>query len=403
LFASQKEAAMSALRRISTKKLLAIVSLAAVLVIGGAAIAMAMGGSGPKPAPKPLAKAVSDALNAPQVPGISARMKFTNNLVDASSIQGTDPLLSGAGGRLWASPEGGGKLRLELQSEGGGGDTQVLVSDHHFSIYDGTSETVYEGTLPEEEDKGEQAGEVPGLGAIEKEITKAEDHAELSGATPSDTAGQPTYTLRVAPKKDGGLLGGVEIAWDAENGIPLRAAIYSSASSSPVIQLEATDVAFESVPASTFEISPPAGAKVVNLSPVEDKGAGNGEPNQLEGLAAVQGSVDFPLDAPATLAGLPRADVSGIEVEGKTAALATYGKGLGGIAVIESKAEPGEGGESAESSEGLSLPKVSINGVQGEELDTALGTVLKFSRGGVDYIVVGSVPPAAAEAAARAL
>jgi outer membrane lipoprotein-sorting protein len=394
---------MSALRRISTKKLLAIVSLAAVLVIGGAAIAMAMGGSGPKPAPKPLAKAVSDALNAPQVPGISARMKFTNNLVDASSIQGTDPLLSGAGGRLWASPEGGGKLRLELQSEGGGGDTQVLVSDHHFSIYDGTSETLYEGTLPEEEDKGEQAGEVPGLGAIEKEITKAEDHAELSGATPSDTAGQPTYTLRVAPKKDGGLLGGVEIAWDAENGIPLRAAIYSSASSSPVIQLEATDVAFESVPASTFEISPPAGAKVVNLSPVEDKGAGNGEPNQLEGLAAVQGSVDFPLDAPATLAGLPRADVSGIEVEGKTAALATYGKGLGGIAVIESKAEPGEGGEGAESSEGLSLPKVSINGVQGEELDTALGTVLKFSRGGVDYIVVGSVPPAAAEAAARAL
>jgi outer membrane lipoprotein-sorting protein len=393
---------VSALRRISTKKLLAILSLATVLVIGGAAIAMAMGGSGPKPAPKPLANAVHDALDAPPVPGVSARIKFTNNLVDASSIQGTDPLLAGASGRLWASPEGGGKLRLELQSEGGGGDTQVLVSDHHFSIYDGTSETVYEGTLPEEEGNGGE-DEIPGLGAIEKEITKAEGHAELSGATPSDTAGQPTYTLRVAPKKDGGLLGGIELAWDAENGIPLRAAVYSSASSSPVIQLEATDVAFESVPASTFEISPPAGAKVVNLSPIEEKGSGNGESNQLEGLTAVQGSVDFQLDAPASLAGLPQADVSGIEVEGKTAALVTYGKGLGGIAVIESRTEPGEGGESAESSEGLSLPKVSINGVQGEELDTALGTVLRFSRGGVDYIVVGSVPPAAAEAAARAL
>ncbi|HEX4753449.1 MAG TPA: hypothetical protein VH268_11155 [Solirubrobacterales bacterium] len=394
---------MSALRRISTKKLLAILSLAAVLVIGGAAIAMAMGGNGPKPAPKPLANAVHDALNAPQVPGVSARIKFTNNLVDASSIEGTDPLLSGAEGRLWASPEGGGKLRLELQSEGGGGDTEVLVSGHQFSIYDGTSETVYEGTLPEEEGKSGGEDEIPGLGAIEKEITKAEGHAELSGATPSDTAGQPTYTLRVAPKKDGGLLGGVELAWDAENGIPLRAAIYSSASSSPVIQLEATDVSFESVPASTFEISPPPGAKVVNLSPVEAKGSGKGEPNQLEGVTAVQQSVDFQLDAPTSLAGLPRADVSGIEVEGKTAALATYGKGLGGIAVIESKSEPGESGESAETSEGLSLPKVSINGVQGEELDTALGTVLRFSRGGVDYIVVGSVPPAAAEAAARAL
>ena len=64
-----------------------------------------------------------------------------------------------------------------------------------------------------------------------------------------------------------------------------------------------------------------------------------------------------------------------------------------GIAVIESASEPGE--ENGPGSEGgLSLPKVSINGAQGEELDTALGTVLRFSRGGVDYVVVGSVPPA---------
>ena len=52
---------------------------------------------------------------------------------------------------------------------------------------------------------------------------------------------------------------------------------------------------------------------------------------------------------------------------------------------------------------GLDLPKVSINGATGEELDTALGTVVRFSRGGVDYTVLGSVPPAAAEAAARGL
>jgi hypothetical protein len=124
----------------------------------------------------------------------------------------------------------------------------VLVSGHHFTVYDGTSETVYEVTLPEEEGGKDGEDAIPGLGAIEKEITKAEGHAELSGATPSDTAGQPTYTSRVAPKNDGGLLGGAELAWDSENGIPLRGAIYSSASSSPVIQLEATDVSFESIP-----------------------------------------------------------------------------------------------------------------------------------------------------------
>ncbi len=396
---------MSAVRRISTRKLLAICALTLAALVGVVAVAMATGGGGPKPQPKPLANAVQDALNAPRVPGVSARIEFTNNLVDASSIQGADPLLAGATGRLWASPDGGGKLRLELQSEaGGGGDSQVLVSGHHFEIYDGSSETVYRGALPEE-GKGDSgsAGENPvSLGEIETEIGKVEKRADLSGAMPSDVAGQPSYTLRVAPKHDGGLLGAVEVAWDASNGTPLRGAVYSSSSSSPVIQLAATDVTFEAISPSVFEVSAPVSAKVVNLNPETETGAGHAEPPSVAGVAAVQKSVDFQLNAPDSLAGLPRGEVRGIEVDGKTAALATYGKGLGGIAVIESATEPGEKQE-AGPTEGLSLPKVSINGSQGEELDTALGTVLRFSRGGVDYIVIGSVPPVAAEAAARAL
>lgn len=391
---------MTALRRISTRRLLALCAVTVVAAISVTAVAMAMSGGGPKPAPKPLANAVQDALGAPSVPGISARIQFTNHLVDASSIEGTDPLLAGASGRLWASPEGGGKLRLELQSQGGGGDSQVLVSGNHFEIYDGSSETVFKGTLPEEggKDSGSDHG-VPALGEIEAKIGEVEEHAELSGAIPSDVAGQATYTLHVAPKHDGGLLGGAEVAWDAGNGIPLRAAIYSSASSSPVLQLEATDVSFEAVSSSVFDISPPQGAKVVDLSPSSEAG---GEPSSKVGAEAVQQGLGFPLVAPSSLAGLPQGEVRSIEIDGKTAALATYGKGLGGIAVIESASEPGE--ETGSSSEGgLSLPKVSINGAQGEELDTALGTVLHFSRSGVDYIVIGSVPPAAAEAAARAL
>jgi outer membrane lipoprotein-sorting protein len=395
---------VSALRRISTRRLLAICAITVLAAVGVTAAAMAMGGSGPKPPPKPLANAVKDALDAPSLPGVSARIQFTNNLVDASSIQGADPLLAGASGRLWASPAEGGKLRLELQSEGAGGDTQVLVSGHSFQVYDSGSETVYEGTLPEHEEGKDapDSEQVPGLGEIETKITEVEEHAELSGAIPSDVAGQPTYTLHIAPKHDGGLLGGAEIAWDASNGAPLRAAIYASSSSSPVLELKATDVSFEAVSSSVFDVSPPPGAKVVNLGALgEGEGKDHGEPAQQTGVGTVEKSLGFPLTAPDTLAGLPRDEVRGIEVDGHSAALVTYGKGLGGIAVIQTASEPG-GGKSTEEG-GLSLPKVSINGAQGEELDTALGTVLRFSRGGVDYIVAGSVPPAAAEAAARAL
>jgi len=91
---------VSALRRISTRRLLLICALALAVVGGGTAVALAAtSGSGETPPPKPLANAVEEALNAPEVPGISARIEFTNNLIDASSIQGADPILAGATGR----------------------------------------------------------------------------------------------------------------------------------------------------------------------------------------------------------------------------------------------------------------------------------------------------------------
>jgi hypothetical protein len=36
------------------------------------------------------------------------------------------------------------------------------------------------------------------------------------------------------------------------------------------------------------------------------------------------------------------------------------------------------------------LPSASVNGLRGRELETTLGTLVQFSRGGVTYTVVGS-------------
>jgi hypothetical protein len=93
-----------------------------------------------------------------------------------------------------------------------------------------------------------------------------------------------------------------------------------------------------------------------------------------------------------------------IDMNGTAAALVTYGQNLGGIAVIEQAAQPGAAAQAAGGDQrGLSLPGVTINGATGHELDTALGTVVQFRARGVDYTVLGSVPAAAADAAARAL
>jgi hypothetical protein len=190
------------LRRISTRRLLSICALALVIVIGGTTVALATSGSDPKPPAKPLAEAVHDALSAPAVPGISADIHFTNNLIDASSLEGKDPILAGATGRLWASPADGGKLRLELQAEESGNDSQVLIEGHHFQIYDGTSETVYEGTLPEEDKGGEAEGEekVPSIAQIQEEIDQVGKHACPSTRATGSRCAAPSTPAK-APRR----------------------------------------------------------------------------------------------------------------------------------------------------------------------------------------------------------
>src|SRR4051795_3556882 len=135
---------MRFLRTISTRRLIALCLSMVAIAVGGTAIAIAAAGSGPTPPPKPLARAVHDGLTAPEVQGITARVKFTNHLIDTSGIHGANPLLAGASGRLWLSPGHG--LRLELQSENG--DAQIVGNERGFFVYDGTSNTVYQGKAP---------------------------------------------------------------------------------------------------------------------------------------------------------------------------------------------------------------------------------------------------------------
>jgi hypothetical protein len=114
----------------------------------------------------------------------------------------------------------------------------------------------------------------------------------------------------------------------------------------------------------------------------------------------VASKLGFPLAAPAKLAGLPRQDVRLISMEKRTGALVTYGRGLGAIVVLEKPA----GATAPKRSDATDrLPSVNIDGATGKELATALGTIVTFERSGVSYTVAGSVPPVAAENAARGL
>ena len=396
------------LRTVSTRRLLALIVGLITAIAAGTAIAIAAAGTGPVPAKRPLADAIHTAIGARQVPGITARISFTNHLIASSNIQGSDPILTGATGRLWLSSTDH-RLRLELQSANG--DAQVVVGAGSFWIYDPSANTVYEGKLPANRHRTavRHREAMPSVTQIQRAINRIARHVNLSGAIPSDVAGHAAYTVRVSPKHDGGLLGATEMAWDAVRGIPLRFAIYARGDSSPVLELKATDISYGSVPVSDFSAAPPPNAKVVRVqtpaAAAHKLTRHDARRRQVvSGAAAVARRLSFRLDAPRTLVGLQRRSVTLLDWKGSPAALVTYGQNLGGIAVLEQTAQANQASTPAgEHHRGLSLPTVSIKGNTAQELDTALGTMVRFTRAGVTYTVLGSVPPVAADQAARAL
>ncbi len=413
---------MRFLRTVSTQRLLAIVAGVILAIAGGTAIAVAASGGGATPPRESLAEALHQAATATTPSGITARIQFTNNLIGSTNIQGTDPILTGASGRLWVSTT---SHRLHLELQGNNGDAQIALDNGAFSIYDPTSNTIYKGTLPSGKGSSSKSTDtIPTVAQIQTQLTQLMQHTSILGPLPRNVAGQLAYKVKVSPKHDGGLLGDVQLAWDATHGVPLGIAIYARGSSSPVLELKATSISYGPVSSSDLTVKVP-GAKVVQVSPsatgaaaqragaatAKARHAAKGRHADVTGPAAVQAKLPFTLAAPNTLAGLPRQSVQLLNWGGHPAALATYGQGLGGIAVIEQAASGSQTQSQSGSSSGpdngragLSLPAITIkHNVSGQELATALGTVLRFTSGSVSYTVLGSVPPIAAEAAAKQL
>jgi outer membrane lipoprotein-sorting protein len=390
---------MRRLRTASSPRLLAIVAVL-VAVVAGAGIAQAALTGAQKPAPKALDRAILDAANAPAVQGVSARIEFTNNLLPSGSLprDTASPTLTGATGRLWLADDG--RVRLELQSTNG--DAQIVSDGKKFLFYDATSKTAFTGALPQDETRAPRKSEPATLAGVREGLARLGKVWQLSGAIPGVTGNRPTYTVRISPKDDGGLLGAAELAWDAARGVPLRAAIYAQGSQDPVLELKATDVSYGPIPASKISTTPPAGAKVTELNPQTGVDQ-QGKPVHVTGAANVQKQLDFQLSAPDELAGLPRTSVSLVKYGSEKGALTTYGEGFGQILVFQRKADGERNTLFGNGRDGMTLPQVNIDGDTGTELATALGTLVTFESGGIQYIVAGSVPPVAAENAARGL
>ena len=387
---------MKRLRTTSSPRLLAIVAVL-VAVVAGAGIAQASLNDTAKPAPKPLDRAILDAANAPRVDGVTARIAFTNNLLPSGSLpeNTASPTLTGAEGRLWLANDG--RLRLELQSSNG--DAQIVADGKRFMLYDAASKTAFTGALPESKERESPT-------ASRRRSTASVRASPSSASCGRCPARRRPHRQPAELHRPDRAQGRRRPARRRRAGLgrrPRRAAArrrLRPGHAGPGARARGDRDRLRRDPGRRRSTPRrPKGAKVTELNPPTGVDA-QGKPTHVTGLDDVQKRLDFQLAAPAELAGLPRRSVSldprRRRARARCCATATAS---GQILVFQRRAEPGKKGAFG----GVTLPQVNIDGATGQELATALGTLVTFESDGISYLVAGSVPPVAAENAARGL
>ncbi len=87
-------------------------------------------------------------------------------------------------------------------------------------------------------------------------------------------AGQPAYKVKLSPKHDGGLLGDIQLAWDAAHGVPLGIAIYAQGNEHAGARAEGRRRSPSgAVSNGDLSIQAPSGAKTVQVSSAADRTA----------------------------------------------------------------------------------------------------------------------------------
>ncbi|MBZ9645338.1 DUF2092 domain-containing protein [Streptomyces sp. PSKA30] len=136
--------------------------------------------------------------------------------------------------------------------------------------YDSASNEVYHGTATEAAD-GKASEEVP---ATPKDLTEqalkaVDDTTSVTVDGTAQVAGRDAYKLLIKPKQSGSTVGAISVAVDAETGLPLKFTLTPASGGAAVVDAGFTQVSFARPAASTFDFTPPKGAKVTEGDSLE--------------------------------------------------------------------------------------------------------------------------------------
>ncbi|KUO20907.1 LolA family protein [Streptomyces dysideae] len=127
--------------------------------------------------------------------------------------------------------------------------------------YDSQSNEVFHGTAEEQKDEQRDVPATP-KDMTEEALKAVDDTTSVTVDGTAQVAGRDAYRLLIKPKQSGTTVGAITVAVDAKTGMPLKFTLTPASGGAAVIDAGFTQVSFAKPAASTFDFSPPKGAKV---------------------------------------------------------------------------------------------------------------------------------------------
>ncbi|MFJ9565549.1 outer membrane lipoprotein carrier protein LolA [Streptomyces fuscichromogenes] len=257
-----------------------------VAVVGVAAATIglvpALADSGDPDLPKITAQQLIDKIAKSDVQQLSGTVKISTDLglPDLGGLESS--LLSGAtqgrgdgssadpAGKLTELASGTHTLRVAVD----GPEKQkvsVLESGAEYSLihngtdvwgYDSKSDEVYHSTVADSGKADQHETPATPKDFADEVLKSVDDTTSVTVDGTAQVAGRDAYRLVIKPKQSGTTVGAISIAVDAKTGTPLKFTLTPSSGGAAVVDAGYTQVSFAKPAASTFDFTPPKGAKV---------------------------------------------------------------------------------------------------------------------------------------------
>ena len=272
-----------------------------VTVVGVAAATIglvpALADSGDPDLPKITAQQLIEKIAESDVQQLSGTVKISTDLglPDLGGLE--SGLLSGAAGKgggeggssadptaklaelasgthtLRVAADGPDKQKLSLLENAA--EYSVIHNGEDVWGYDSKSNEVYHGTSSKspEHGKDQQPPAMP-KDFAEEALKAVDDTTSVTVDGTAQVAGRDAYKLVVKPKQSGSTVGAITVAVDAKTGMPLKFTLTPASGGAAVVDAGFTKVSFAEPAASTFDFTPPKGAKVTEE---KDSGKASGE------------------------------------------------------------------------------------------------------------------------------